>query len=117
MPGITFLGSNPLVPLEKAIRPFVEDPPKARQGRQDPAQDPNTPVLEWSCTTNVESTTIEALGFKLDEVNEQTETSRSTETRRVFNPSDSSQFVDVERIKTLDTRGADGKRHRTNYSD
>jgi hypothetical protein len=36
------------------------------------------------------------------------EVERTTETVRVYNPSDNSQYVDVQRIKTITFRGPDG---------
>jgi hypothetical protein len=36
------------------------------------------------------------------------EVTRSTETVRVFNPTDSAQYVDVQRIKSITFRGPDG---------
>lgn len=40
-----------------------------------------------------------------------TEVSRTTSTKRIFNPADETQFVDVERIETLRMRDANQQFH------
>jgi hypothetical protein len=117
MPAISSFSSNPSYALEKAIRPFTDAPPRARTGRTDPVQDTSVAVISWTCRTNVEVTTVQALGFRLTNPDEQTETYRVTHTKRVENPNDPNQFVDVEQISRLDTKGSDGVRHRTNFAE
>lgn len=44
-----------------------------------------------------------------------TEISRTTSTKRVFNPADRAQFVDVQRIETLLMQSEDGQQHNFNF--
>lgn len=109
--------TDPAPILEKAVRPFSSDPPKPRAARVEPDQPPPEAQLVWSAKTNVEATTIPALGFRVNTREEWTETSRDTFIQRVTNPEDDSQYVDVERVRALYSKNKDGRSSRIRYKD
>lgn len=45
-----------------------------------------------------------------------TEVSRTTSTKRVFNPDDNTQFVDVQRIETLLMKDENGQQHNFTFN-
>lgn len=101
------------VALEQAIRPFVERGPRPVPVRETPAQPPAEAEISWSARMSVQVTTLEAQGIRViwPDSEDHREVARQTRTVRVQNPSDPSQFVDVEDIQTIDFRSR-GRRSR-----
>jgi len=73
---------------------FRSDPRNAR----GLGTDAGAPVLEWGGPSNFGPDNES--GFEIKN-NSLTETSRNVAVKRVFNPEDSSQYVDVETIKDI----------------
>lgn len=96
--------------LERAIRPFLTDPPQPRRERKDPPQDTSEAAITWRCSTNVEVTSVAGISFRVVNSEDNIEVYRETEVVRVTNPSDSNQFVDVENTKRVDFK--DGQKRK-----
>lgn len=102
--------------LERAVRPFAENPPERPRPRREPDQDAHEAELTWSARMRVETTTVDGLGLNIiwpdDVANEEDEESRQVRIERVENPEDPNQFVDVEVIEEIVFRTSNGRRIR-----
>lgn len=97
-----------LVPFERLVRPYQIKEVQLRNGvfvqRRVPLSETEisetiTSVLEWTATTSANEASIpeQQYGPPIDYTpEEQKEVDRETVTRRVENPEDPSQYVDVE---------------------
>lgn len=98
--------------LEKIVRPFQANIPfTARRLTPDQPAEGSTPeivTLEWGDTIEANYKQY-SIGGLAGATVKWTEVSRQTTTVRVSNPSDESQFVDVERIDRLTMRNEKGQ--------
>ena len=70
---------------------------------------PDAPVLEWGGPSNFAHS--EGAGFEIKQSNDLREQGRQVEVKRITNPEDSEQYVDVEVIKSLTLLDGENKRH------
>ncbi len=99
--------------LEQIVRPFqrtgVSYPTRIFDSTQKPVDDTVlTPGKDGSTKTFNESFSERVTTYKDQEIKEQ---SRQTETKRIKNPDDETQFVDVENIKKLVTEQGEGAKY------
>ena len=99
--------------LERIVRPFqrsgVSYPTRIFDPTQKEVEDAVLMIgKEGSTKTFNESFSSRVTTYKDQEVKEQ---SRETETKRIKNPDDESQFVDVENIKKLVTEQGEGAKY------
>lgn len=106
------ISSRPPADLDRIIRPYVRVAPKPDRSRvffggdngsSGEAQDTegqDVPVLAWEAMASVNTVTLPGVGFSVFE-SDFTETKRITHPKRIVNPDDSSQFVDVEVIDNI----------------
>jgi hypothetical protein len=105
--------------LEQIVRPFqrtgVSYPTRIFNPTQKAAEDTVLALgKEGSTKTFNESFSEKVTTYKDQEVKEK---SRETETKRITNPDDDSQFVDVENIKKLVTEQGEGSKYqKSTYS-
>jgi hypothetical protein len=99
--------------LEQIVRPFqrtgVSYPTRIFDPTQKPVEDAVLALgREGSTKTFNESFSQRVTTYRDQEIKEK---SRETETKRITNPDDDSQFVDVENIKKLVTEQGEGSKY------
>ena len=105
--------------LEQIVRPFqrtgVSYPTRIFNPTQKPAEDAVLMLgKEGSTKIFNESFSQKVTTYKDQEIKEK---SRETEKKRITNPDDDSQFVDVENIKKLVTEAGEGSKYqKSTYS-
>lgn len=88
-----------------ALDPYRVDP----RAKTEPTE-PEQAILTWGGPSSF--AIPEGPGYEVtDGQNKLSEVSRSTSTKRVSNPDDPSQFVDVEQIDAMQLRDAGGQTH------
>lgn len=92
--------------IEGIVRPF-QSPQVTQSGLIPvPSVGPVTPAsLRWGAVGNLSSSGV---SFKACQQQKYSEVSRQTDTVRVTNPQDSSQYVDVQRTKSLKMKPGGG---------
>lgn len=124
----------PLSPdLERVVRPFQDRTkplPRSRtywNGTPTPPAETTTDpestegVLTWSARANMQVETLPGLSVILKEDDkdsdwEQFEIERETTTKRIFNPNDGSQFIDVEDTTAINLKNKAGQQRRLVFS-
>lgn len=113
---------RPALDLEKVIRPLVNPAPRADRARTYFNGGQNTtgatvttegediPTLEWECLARAETTTIESLGLRVLDDNNQIEEERETHTERIFSETVPEAYVDVEVMDKVSFKTARNKR-------
>lgn len=100
-----FFISRPAVApqIEKALRPFIKEGPEWRIGRPQPPEDDRPPILEWSARTNVQTLTLEGIGFRVvdDDALEAEEEDRDVHVERIEQEGNPDNHVDVEVIDRI----------------
>jgi hypothetical protein len=118
----------PSVPFEKLIRDFTGRQIGIVRARRKPVEEqpPDECILEWGKESNFDTSQDDGKGGpsvkwptdqKPKEEEEETEekdivypeVNRETETKRVTNPTDVTQYVDVARTKKIRFKRPDGK--------
>lgn len=99
--------------LEKIVRPFqlgdVFNARKVAPRDQAPIEEQEDVEVEWGGTISSNYNRWQITNTLVGGVSKFSEKSRVTSTQRIENPSDPTQFVDVERIEKLTLASTDGK--------
>lgn len=104
--------------MEKAIKPFQDNPPQWKMGRPVPEQDENEPVLEWEAHTKVQVTTPSGYGINIklwgdDEVEDDwEEEERIVHEEEIEDENNPDNVVTVEVIDEIIFTDVDGIRRR-----
>lgn len=109
-PRVLRAGRLTPVALEALSRPFGrswKDPKGRRSHVAEEATEPGPGVLIIESQVRMDVVTVRGMGWSIRK--EEREISRETSTVRVTNPSDPSQFVDVERVESLLVRDLYGR--------
>jgi hypothetical protein len=98
-----------ILPIEPMVRPWVNSrqPVQARQPESPPIEDDEgIPTLRWGAPMSTQVDAMGGIGHIVEQ--RDVEIERTTHDKRVENPADSGQFVDVEVIDEIKFRTPEG---------